>query len=377
MRLVVSDGVNQNEATNVVTIATALQAAFVANPNPANAGQQITFDASGSTGDISTFSWDFGNGLTSNEPMPMLAYEQGGEYTVTLTLMSIGGQSSQASVLVTVNDAPPPPANPAIVFASDREGNRQIYLMDADGSNVTRLTDTGGTAEFPSWSANNEIVYLQDDQLTIIGIDGSNVRPVSADGGATFVGGIQPAWSPDGTRIAFVVEQDDNNSDLYVIDANGANLTQLTTAQGQDQHPSWSPDGNQIAFSTERDGQFEIYVYNLNNGEETRITQDDARDVQPAWSRNGAQIAFASDRNDNNQEIFVMNANGENVTRLTNSPNTDTQPSWSADNNRIVFVSQRDGGDREIYVMDANGNNPTRLTNTPGSDVQPIFKPTP
>ncbi len=376
VRLVVSDGATQSEASNVVSVAAPLQAVFTANPNPAAVNQPIEFDASDSSGNIATFAWDFGNGLTSNEPAPMVPYQQGGDYTVTLTLTSIGGQTSETTQTVTVNDAPPPPANPAIVFVSEREGNRQIFLMDADGNNVIRLTDTGGRAEFPSWSVNNEIVYSQDEQLTLIGVDGSNVRSVSADGGATSVAGIQPVWSPDGARIAFATEQN-GNRDIYVIDANGANLTQLTTDPADDQHPSWSPDGNQLAFTSNRDGQNEIYTYDVNSGALTRITENDASDVQPSWSRNGTQIAFTSDRNDNNQEIYVMDANGDNVNRLTNSPDADTQPSWSADNNQIVFVSQRDGGDREIYVMDANGSNPTRLTDAPGQDVQPTFKPTP
>ncbi|MEL6270567.1 MAG: PKD domain-containing protein, partial [Chloroflexota bacterium] len=374
--LTISDGVTQSTATGTVSVGAGLQAAFFANPEQANVGDTISFDASASTGPISTFQWDFGDGNSSVDPAPLHPYQAPGEYTVTLTLTSVGGQVSQAQQTVSIS-AVQVVSDPQIAFASDRAGNLQIFVMNADGAAVERITDTGGIAQQPSWSVNNELVYSLDGQLFISRVDDRSARPVSPDGGATVIQGVQPAWSPNGAQIAFVIEQPDGTADIAVVNSDGSGQTQLTTAQGVNRQPTWSPDGSRVAFSTNRDGNFEIYVMNAaDGGNPTRLTDDPANDVQPAWSPDGGRIAFAGDRGDNgDREIFVMGADGSNPTRLTNSPGVDAQPTWRRDNSQIVFSSARDNGDREIYVMGADGSNPTRLTEQPGQDVQPFFRP--
>jgi Tol biopolymer transport system component len=370
---VVSDGATQSETTSTVTVTASLQAAFVVTPPQAEVEQPITFDSSGSTGDISTFNWDFGDGATSTEPNPVYAYQNPGDYTVTLTLNSIGGEVSQASQPVTITAPAGPPADPVIAFASEREGNRQIYIMDANGANVQRITDTGGTAQQPSWSVNNEIVFSLDNQLFVMAADGTNVRPLSADG-VNPIQGNQPVWSPDGGRVAFSADQN-GDVNLFAVNADGSNLQQITAEPGQDQQPSWSPDGSRIVFATNRDGQFEIYVINADGSNPVRLTNNGVDDLQPAWSPDGGRIAFATNQGENNdREVFVMGADGSNPTRLTTTPGVDTQPTWSRDGTQIFFVSEREI-DREIYAMGADGSNPVRLTTAPGIDTQPAYKP--
>jgi Tol biopolymer transport system component len=154
--------------------------------------------------------------------------------------------------------------------------------------------------------------------------------------------GMDIAWSPDGSRIAFVNIVDEpeglpgvwTNKEIFVIGADGSNLTRLTNHPAWDEHPVWSPDGSLIAFQTRRD---EL-------------------------------------PNDNNAEIYVMDADGSNVTRLTNHPAPDDYPAWSPDGSRIAFMSHRDGN-WEIYVMDIDGSNVTNLTNNAADDTYPVWSP--
>ncbi|MBI5293034.1 MAG: PD40 domain-containing protein [Chloroflexi bacterium] len=170
-----------------------------------------------------------------------------------------------------------------IAFTSNRDGNREIYVMNADGLDPTRLT------------------YNQ-------------------------AGDSDPAWSPDGARIAFSSERD-GNWEIYVMNADGSDQTNLTNNSAADVPPAWSPDGARIAFYSYRDGNAEIYVMNADGSNQTRLTNNSANDYAPAWSPDGARIAFGSYR-DNKDEIYVMNADGSNQTRLTNNSADDWDPAW-------------------------------------------------
>jgi len=127
----------------------------------------------------------------------------------------------------------------------------------------------------------------------------------------------------------------------------------------------------QIAFVSERDWNKEIYVMDADGNNLRNLTNNPASDEAPSWSPDGQGIAFQSDR-DGNSEIYVMDADGNNLRNLTNNPAGDSSPAWSPDGQRIAFVSSRDGAKNSaIYVMDADGNNPRNLTNHPAPDYQP------
>jgi len=181
-----------------------------------------------------------------------------------------------------------------------------------------------------------------------------------------------PAWSPDGTRIAFQSTRD-GNEELYIMAADGTGVTRLTNNAVFDGEPAWSPDGTKIAFQSTRDGNAQIYVMNPDGTGVTRLTNDPAAAADPAWSPDGTKIAFASNR-DGNFEIYVMNADGSGATRLTTNPALDGRPSWSPDGTRIAFQSDRDGN-AQIYVMNADGSGVTRLSNNSDGDFQPVWSP--
>jgi len=176
------------------------------------------------------------------------------------------------------------------------------------------------------------------------------------------------------TRIAFESGRD-GDYDIYVMDADGGNMQQLTDDPGGDRNPTWSPDGTQIAFSSGRNGYSDIYVMDADGGNVRNLPDAPGRiGFSPAWSPDGTRIAFAS-THDGYSDIYVMDADGGNVQNLTDAPGTmESSPAWSPDGTRIAFESGRDG-DYHIYVMDADGGNVLRLTNDARAYYHPSWSP--
>ena len=230
-----------------------------------------------------------------------------------------------------------------IAFVSTRDGNSEIYVMDADGSNQTRLTNNPGR-------------------------DGA------------------PTWSPDGTRIAFASTRD-GNSDIYIMNADGSGVTRLTTDPADDGGPSWSPDGSMIAFDSDRSGSSQVWRTNVEAGNWgynlTQLTEDHPLGRVNnflAWSPDGRWIAFEADRDRDDPEIYLASAvDGSYQQRLTFTRALDEVPNWTPDSKQIVYSTDVDGepqnGNYEIYIMNVDGSEKRRLTNAPGQDSNPTVSP--
>src|SRR6266550_2376023 len=211
----------------------------------------------------------------------------------------------------------PQAATSKIAFTTNRDGNTQIYLMNANGSEQTRLTNDGSNDEHPRWSPNGAEILFQSDR--------------------------------DSPTTGYM--------DIYVMNANGSAQTRLTASVADDSAASWSPDGSKMVFQSLRNGlDYQIYVMNADGTNQSNLSNSSANDSQPSWSPNGNKIVFASDRDHSvTASVYVMNSSGSNQTRLTFGADTvdDTQPIWSRDGSKIAFVSTRDGN-KEIYVMNAD-----------------------
>ena len=267
-----------------------------------------------------------------------------------------------------------------MAFTSDRNGNFEVYVMDADGSDIVNLTNYASASDInPAWSPDGTKIAFTSDRD---GVD-FNIWVMNADGSGlvrlmnepTVYEG-RPQWSPDGTKIAFMAIHS-MNEEIFVMNADGSNLIQLTNDLAEDNGPTWSPDGTKIAFASNRDGgDFNIWVMNAADGTGlNRLTFNPGfNNAGPAWSPDGTKIAFKSHR-DGNAEIYVMNADGSDQIRLTNNiVYGDQDVAWSPDGTKIAFMSDRDGN-AEIYVMDADGANVIRITNDPGHDSSPSWFP--
>jgi tol-pal system beta propeller repeat protein TolB len=187
-----------------------------------------------------------------------------------------------------------------------------------------------------------------------------------------------PSGSMDGSLITFISGRGDSR-EIWVMDRDGSNPRQVTTSPNGSIDPSFSPDGSRIVYDAQNEeGNDEIYIISVVGGEAVNLSNHSAVDSHPFWSPSGDRIAFYSNRMDlesDSMDIFVMNIDGSDVTQLTDHEADDRYPSWSPDGSQLAFSSNRDG-DAEIYVMNASdGSGVTRLTFSAEDDLAPAWSP--
>ena len=277
-----------------------------------------------------------------------------------------------------------PKFNGKIAFVTNRNGPPgEIYVMNPDGSGQRNITNSPASETRPAFSPDGtKIAFVRDFKgIFVMNPDGSGQTQILDGASAGFFSISSFAnWSPDGQKLVFngLVKGSQDGSDIYVINADGTGLTRLTTDPADDSCPAWSPDGKKIAFASIRDRvpnevNFEIYVMNADGSNQTRITNNTKFDHSPAWSPDGTRIAFTS-RRDDNFEVYVMNADGSNQTRLTFDGEQDSDPKWSPDGTRIAFLSCRDKRFGEIWAMNPDGTGLVNLTNADGFDMDPSWQ---
>ena len=271
-----------------------------------------------------------------------------------------------------------------IIFAWNRDGDFDLYLMDADTQQVvSQWTDNSASDLTPVWSPDGKRVAFTSNVNGNYEIYVLNIATGESDALTNNNwDDLYPSWSPDGKQIAFTTNRD-SNWDIYVMDANGKNPVRLTTDPVYEGNPVWSPDGTRIAYVEGRDAKRDIKVMNADGSNvQPLTTRATSADYSPAWSPDSNQVAFVSNRN-GNPDIFVVDAacignsdacDQQAIDLTSDNQGDDVDPAWSPDGTQLVFASVRDSAaSTDLYTMAVDGSNLTRITNSDGDERFPSW----
>lgn len=247
-----------------------------------------------------------------------------------------------------------------------------IMTMNPDGTGQSLLIDTGlGGETAPEWSADaTKIVFEQRGDIFVANANGTGVRNLTNSS----LQDVAPTWSPDGTRIAYASTNASNDSNLFVMDSDGTNNAQLTPNPRWDGFPSWSPDGTRIAYTSDEGVglNFGIFTIASGGGTPSFVTDTTVVNAHHDWSPDSTRIAFH-----NRNEVWLVNPDGTNLTQLTTNDRAFFGIAFSPDGTKIAFRTDRTGN-AEIFVMGVDGSNPVNVTNTPTVDERfPDWAPSP
>lgn len=286
--------------------------------------------------------------------------------------------------------------NGQVAFASASSGLPQIYLVNLDTTGLTQLTNVEGGACQPSWSPDGaRIVFIspcqaraefnddiyKDASLYVMNADGSGIATLTD----VPIAGFDPAWSPEGGRIAFTSLRD-GKKDIYLLTLETGTISRLTTATGdiqENSHPSWSPDGDQIVYMVRRFNAYQVWVMSDAGQDNVQIARSGQRisDFLPVWMADGETILFSQKDVEVVTRPWLMSIRYEDrdtrsPTRL-NLPRPIEDVEVSPDGVWIVFETRDNEGNRDIYFMTMNGDARTRLTSDPAVDFDPAWRPAP
>lgn len=265
-------------------------------------------------------------------------------------------------------------AHTRIAFANNSTGKKEIYVVDYDGKNLTRLTSDSSIALLPRWSADGTKIYYTtyrygNPDMFEIDIKQGKIKPFTTFQGLNLPGGL----SPDGTKMVMTLSRG-KDPNIYLLDMNTRETERITTHFGVDSSATYSPDGKKIAFISDRSGNPQVHIMELESQKIQRLTRLNWCD-SPSWSPSGEWIVFAGRENPRDpMNIYLVDVTGNQIRKITRDAGSNEDPSWSPDGRFIAFTSTR-GGARQVYVMDSDGSAPHLVADIPGKSYTPSWSP--
>lgn len=285
---------------------------------------------------------------------------------VRITITALTG----AFIIATLVAAPSPPRD-------DEQNKQQFFSLPAASTSRAAA------------GVKDKVVFSADGKIYVVNDDGTELKRLTKDDSYN----TTPAWSPDGSKIAFASNRDSLNSnlDIFVMNADGSDVTALTNSSLSESEPTWSPDGRRIAFTRGYDptdvftinlgscANSNIYVVDVDGGGETALLPTGMSGTDPSWSPDGRQLAFSAKLDSGLYVIHVKNLETGKITNPTSQLGHEGEPAWSPDGSKIAFVSgfawvQTECGimvgglgagsyvGPDVYVVNADGQNETRVT---------------
>jgi len=263
-----------------------------------------------------------------------------------------------------------------IAFVSNRSGDKEIHVMDADGANLRRATTHRSINMFPDWSPDGTTIvytsYRHQSRPFLFMLTRGRSSPGRILRDLNKHAQYRAVFDPSGDRLALVMSID-GATEIFSVGRAGRNLKRLTRTRAIEVSPSWSPDGRQLAFVSDRAGAPQIYVMDSSGEGVRRLTFNGGYNSSPAWSPDGKWIAYES-RVGGQMDIWLIDPQGGVNLPLIEHPRTDEHPAWSPDGRMLAFSSAR-RGDADIYVVDVNGRNLRKITSHRGDDTVPAWGP--
>ena len=266
-------------------------------------------------------------------------------------------------------------ASTELAFVSNRSGNKEIYVMNADGTNARAATANRSINNFPGWAPDGEaIVYTsyrhRNEPRLFISSRGRR-RPgrlLPGQARAQYRG----VFDPRGENLAVVISNA-GAPDLYLVRDDGSRLRRLTRTRAIEVSPAWSPDGKRLAFVSDKSGAPQLYIMDTQGGDVRRLTYNGSYNTAPTWSPDGLWIAYET-RVGGQFDIWLIDPEGTVNVPLVTHPRSDEGPSWAPNSRKLAFSSTRRGR-ADLYAIERDGSNLQRLTRGAGDNTSPAWGP--